>query len=269
MLDLFIDAPNDARITEGTRFWNASGIGFSAGPQGPSSMSRPRRCFRAASPSTRCARRQRFGRGTCSSSMGPDTGPPERVRRGYRLPPACDRLFRWIGSRAEHWRAVDFRGVTVGEVTGIEATVVDGERGRRSRCAPPCRDPAAPRHRGQQRRGAGSRTLNLLDPEINQGMRARLATSGLLGQSLRRARDARQSAARARCCAMPRPIRCCRARRRRYRASGPRRRGDAAAGEPAERRGSDALGPDPARQHQHPGDERQRQAAPRSRARDR
>ena len=36
MIDLFIDAPNDVRLTEGTRFWNASGFSINLGGGGAS-----------------------------------------------------------------------------------------------------------------------------------------------------------------------------------------------------------------------------------------
>lgn len=187
VLDLFIDAPNDARISEGTRFWNASGFNVSVGPQGaqlnveslvallqggvafdevaPGAKVRPGHIFQLYASET-LARQNVFEE---------DTGFRQHLTVYF------DGSVRGLQAGAP----VEFRGVTVGEVTGIEAALLEGERG--PKVALRTTLSLTPQRFGID---AGSdavmarQMLDLIESEVNRGMRAQLATSGLLGQSL-------------------------------------------------------------------------------------
>ena len=186
-IDAFINAPYHLRLTEGTRFWNASGFSIEIGAGGASlnvdsliSLLQGGVSFDTVGSDTapieaghvydlypsEAAARQNFF----------DEAPGERV--------LIDTLFEGSVGGLQPGAAVRFRGLQVGEVEALQAAIVD-DAGRPqvslratlaispSRIGVPddAPDPAAA-------------TLDALETQVALGLRARLATTGLIAQSL-------------------------------------------------------------------------------------
>ena len=186
-VDAFINAPYHLRLTEGTRFWNASGFSVEIGAGGASlnvdsliSLLQGGVSFDTVGSDTapieaghvydlypsEAAARQNFF----------DEAPGERV--------LIDTLFEGSVGGLQPGAAVRFRGLQIGEVEALQAAIVD-DAGRPqvslratlaispSRIGVPddAPDPAAA-------------TLDALETQVALGLRARLATTGLIAQSL-------------------------------------------------------------------------------------
>ncbi len=186
-VDAFINAPYHQRLTEGTRFWNASGFSVEIGAGGASlnvdsliSLLQGGVSFDTVGSDTapieaghvydlypsEAAARQNFF----------DEAPGERV--------LIDTLFEGSVGGLQPGAAVRFRGLQIGEVEALQAAIVD-DAGRPqvslratlaispSRIGVPddAPDPAAA-------------TLDALETQVALGLRARLATTGLIAQSL-------------------------------------------------------------------------------------
>ena len=186
-IDAFINAPYQLRVTGGTRFWNASGFSIEIGAggaqlnvdslvsllQGGVSFDTVGSDTSALPPDhvfdlypTESAARQNFF----------DDDPGERVM--------VDALFEGSVGGLQPGAPVRFRGLQVGDVDSLHAAIVDADGNpqatlRATLAIAPSRigipedapDPA----------GAAIEALGL---QVEQGLRARLATSGLLAQSL-------------------------------------------------------------------------------------
>ena len=188
MIDIFVNAPNNARLTEGTRFWNASGFDITIGAQGAElnvasllSLVQGGVTFDTVGPDATAVKAghvfQLYGteRDARRDLFETETGVRQMVTAYF------DGSVRGLAAGAP----VEYRGLTVGEVTGVQATIVDGDRAPRvamratlsilpGRMGIPEADDAEMR--------AGF--LDLLASEVGRGMRARLAASGLLSQTL-------------------------------------------------------------------------------------
>jgi len=186
-IDAFVNAPYHLRLTEGSRFWNASGFSIEIGAGGASlnvdslvSLLQGGVSFDTVGSDTtpiadghvydlypsEAAARQNFL----------DEAPGERV--------LVDTLFEGSVGGLQPGAAVRFRGLQVGEIEALQAAIVD-DAGRPevslratlaiapSRLGVPddAPDPAAA-------------ALDLLEAQVALGLRARLATSGLIAQSL-------------------------------------------------------------------------------------
>jgi paraquat-inducible protein B len=188
MIDIFVNAPNNARLTEGARFWNASGFDITLGPQGAE--------LNVASLLSL------IQGGVAFDTVGPNMTevkaghvyqlyPTERDARrdifdtetGFRqvVTAYFDGSVRGLAPGAQ----VQYRGVTVGEVTAVQATILDEDRA--PRIVMQTTLSILPRRMGIPEGNDAEMSkqfLDLLTSEVGRGMRARLAASGLLSQTL-------------------------------------------------------------------------------------
>ncbi|SAI55641.1 paraquat-inducible protein B [Bordetella ansorpii] len=118
-IEIFVDAPNDRFVTEGTRFWNASGIDVSVNAEGLKmrtqslvSMAIGGIAFehlstRQAEPAKADAQFDLYA-GEADAKANPD-GTPFRIRMRF------DQSVRGLAVGAP----VDFQGITLGDVTAV------------------------------------------------------------------------------------------------------------------------------------------------------
>jgi paraquat-inducible protein B len=188
MIDVFVNAPNHLRLVEGTRFWNASGFSINIGAGGAS--------LNVASLISL------LQGGVAFDTVGSDT---TRVEAGhvYELYPSeqaarenvlgdltgarllvdvdFDGAVRGLAPGA----AVEFHGITVGEIRSMQAAIVreDGEERvtlRTTLALVPSRLGVT----AQTEEEAAEQALDLLASQVARGLRARIAASGLLAQTL-------------------------------------------------------------------------------------
>jgi paraquat-inducible protein B len=190
MIDVFVNAPNSARLTEGTRFWNASGFSIDLSASGAS--------LNVDSLISLLQGGVSFD--TVGSDVTPvESGhvynlyPSENAARqnqiadepGQRVQLTAD--FEGSVRGLEPGASIEYRGLPVGEVTAIQAVVEDqGGTPSVSLRATLSLVPARFGIGGDDADEAAVRdeTLALIESEVADGMRARLETSGLLSQSL-------------------------------------------------------------------------------------
>ncbi len=183
----FVNAPYDAFVTSGTRFWNASGFSINLGAGGASlnvesltALLQGGISFAQVGSDLQAAEDGRSFELYASETVA-------RQNVIENLPGArltLDAFFDASVSGLTTGAKVDFRGVAVGEVTAFQPVVIEGEAGpellmrvtlvvlpQRLGVDADAEDPEA----------AG---LDLLGSLVGRGLRARLATEGLLSQSL-------------------------------------------------------------------------------------
>jgi paraquat-inducible protein B len=187
VIDAFVNAPHHLRLTEGTRFWNASGFSIEIGAGGAQlnvdsliSLLQGGVSFDTVGsdatpveaghvydlyPSETAARQNFF-----------DDAPGERV--------LVDARFEGSVGGLQPGAAVRFRGLQVGEVEALHAAIVD-EAGQ-PQVTLRATLSIAPSRLGIPEDAADpvAAALDVLEAQVAQGLRARLATSGLIAQSL-------------------------------------------------------------------------------------
>ncbi|MGD9917161.1 MAG: MlaD family protein [Paenirhodobacter sp.] len=185
-VDAFIEAPHDKRLTTATRFWDTSGISVSLGPSGVSLDMRSLatlvqggvefdtlatgggivengHAFRLY-PSADAAK---------SSIFGPEIVDPPR----YTL------LFDQAINGLERGAKVQFRGVEAGEVTDIAIKVQTDSMGTRY-AQQQVVIALSPERLGLARDTDKAIVTDFLSDEVKNGLRARVAGTGLLGTTL-------------------------------------------------------------------------------------
>jgi paraquat-inducible protein B len=184
-IDVFINAPNQKFVTSGTRFWNASGFSIQLGGGG-------------ASLNVDSLLSLLQG-GVSFDTVGADTAPIDQghvfelyaseaaARRNPFESEAGDRLMldtRFEGSvqGLEPGAVVRYHGLDVGEVTRLQAVVV-GEGDARRRTLQATLAIVAPRL-GIEGADGPAQAMELIDGLVAQGLRARLASTGLLATTL-------------------------------------------------------------------------------------
>ena len=183
--DAFVEAPHDARLTSASVFWDTSGFSLSFGAQGLAfnvnslssvlqggvafdtlvsggSAIRPGHAFELL-PDEETARAQIF--------VADDS---ERLRVAMLIDDSVEGL--------EKGADVQFQGLRVGSVTDIAVRLAEEEGGPRVRQLITLT--LAPRRLGLPEEATAEDALALLGREVQQGLRARVASSGFLGTSL-------------------------------------------------------------------------------------
>ncbi len=189
IIDIFVRAPNSARLTASTRFWNASGFSINLGGGGAS--------LNVDSLISLLQGGMSFD--TVGSDVTPvedghvyELYPSEAAARqnliaaepGARvmLTANFDGSVRGLQPGA----AVEYRGIPVGEVTAIQAAIVP--RDGRQEIVLQATLSIVPARFGvgadDDAAKVAQETLDLIGREVDGGLRAQLATSGLLSQTL-------------------------------------------------------------------------------------
>lgn len=189
MIDLFVNAPHDRRLTEATRFWNASGFSIEFGSGGAMlnvgsliSLVQGGVSFDTIGSDLTPAGEFHVYQLYQSESAARQNLIEEIPGNTLLLNVDFDQSVRGLAPGAQ----VQFQGIPVGEVTGIQG-VSDRENGQlvlRQRATIsiiPERfgQPAVPE--GSEAREAA---LNYIEARVNEGLRAQLASQGLLTQTL-------------------------------------------------------------------------------------
>jgi paraquat-inducible protein B len=188
MVTAFVEAPDDQRLTTRTRFWNASGFSIELG---------------AAGAALRVDSLAALVQGGISFDTTVSGGQAVEDDHLYQLyssesaarsnvamaedgapPVEFSAVFEGSISGLENGADVRYRGIPVGEVTGLSPVVTEGEDG-------PVVDlrttfTVLPNRLGVTAEGDAARqeTLDILQTGIAHGLRAKLASLGLISSSL-------------------------------------------------------------------------------------
>lgn len=189
MVSAFIEAPHDERLTTLTRFWNASGFSIDIG---------------AAGASLRVDSLAALVQGGISFDNLQSGGDPIEQNQVYQLyategaarsnfanrdenaPPPLEltAVFEGSVSGLEAGAEVQFRGFPVGEVTGLSPSVVQTANGPSVELRTTFT--VRPNRMGVTAEGEAARdeALDVLQASVADGLRARLATAGLISPTL-------------------------------------------------------------------------------------
>ncbi|WP_424927880.1 intermembrane transport protein PqiB [Amaricoccus tamworthensis] len=187
IISAFVDAPHDLRLTSYSRFWNASGFSIELGATGAS--------FNVES----LAALVQGGVSFDTLTSGGELIEPNHEFSLYQSereartsvvseveqddPVRLTAVFDGSLAGLEAGAAVKFRGLRVGEVTGLNARVTETEEGP-SVVLETAFYILPSRIGFIDEEGSYEQTLDLLESAVSRGLRARLAGSGLLSQKL-------------------------------------------------------------------------------------
>lgn len=184
----FIDAPNDARITTATRFWNVSGFTVELSTAGAAlrvdslaSLFEGGIAFDTISSGGEPVEDGHSfdlyaSESNARSSVLGDDGSAETVPFSV----VFEGSVRGLSVGAD----VEYRGIRVGEVTGVQARVVDGAEGPSVQIFATLQ--IRPNRLGVSEGDVdpASETLDLIEAAVARGMRAQLRATGLLASTL-------------------------------------------------------------------------------------
>ncbi|KIC21384.1 paraquat-inducible protein B [Leisingera sp. ANG1] len=184
VVDAFIEAPHDRRINSATRFWDSSGFSVSIGPSGLS--------LDVDSIASLVAGGIEFGSVFDGGNpVGPGTvfdihADEAAARRtafartlsgGVAVSVAFDESVAGLASGA----AVQLRGVKVGEVSSLNASIRDSGEAEVQLIAKLLLEPAL---MGLPRGAGEAEALDFLEQAVENGLRARLASASLFSSEL-------------------------------------------------------------------------------------
>ncbi|KIC31083.1 paraquat-inducible protein B [Leisingera sp. ANG-S5] len=184
VVDAFIEAPHDRRINSATRFWDSSGFSVSIGPSGLS--------LDVDSIASLVAGGIEFGSVFDGGNpVGPgtvfDIHTDEAAARrtafartlsgGVAVSVAFDESVAGLASGA----AVQLRGVKVGEVSSLNASIRDSGEAEVQLIAKLLLEPAL---MGLPRGAGEAEALDFLEQAVENGLRARLASASLFSSEL-------------------------------------------------------------------------------------
>ena len=185
IVDAFIEAPHDRRITTATRFWDTSGFSFNFGPGGLnltvgsiSSLIRGGVAFDTVfSGGNPVPSRYVFDLFD-DEGAARDSVFSESVDNGVDLVVEFDESVRGL----EAGSSVTYRGLRIGSVRGLGAFIDDtsGEQRVKLRAS----ISIDPRTLGLKDDAQDAETIRFLAESVQNGLRARLASEGLFSQGL-------------------------------------------------------------------------------------
>ncbi len=188
MIDVFVKAPNSARLTASTRFWNASGFSINLGGGGASlnvdsliSLLQGGVSFDTVGSDLTPANEGRIYELFPSESAARQNLLADEPGQRVMLTAQFDGSVRGLQPGA----AIEFRGIPVGEVTALQAAIVDRDGTptvvlQATLAIVPARFGVSE----DTEEAMASKALDLIAAEVDRGLRAQLATSGLLSQTL-------------------------------------------------------------------------------------
>lgn len=189
MLDIFVDAPNDKRLTEATRFWNASGFSIQLGSGGATlnvdsliSLVQGGVAFDTIGSDLTAVAEDHVFQLYDSESAARQNLIEGVPGNSLMLDVDFDQSVRGLSPGAQ----VQFQGIPVGEVTGVQGVsyVLDGRLVLRQRVT----ISIVPERFGQPPVPEGSEArvvaLDYIEARVKEGLRAELASQGLLSQTL-------------------------------------------------------------------------------------
>ncbi|MBP7000664.1 MlaD family protein [Amaricoccus sp.] len=186
-VDLFVNAPYDAFLTEGARFWNASGFSLNLGAGGATiSVESLAALVRGGVGFAQIgAQAQQVEAGHVFELYASESAARQNAIEdlpGERV--SLNAFFDSSVSGLEPGAKVEFRGVTVGEVTAFQPVVL--REGDATRLRMRVTLAIVPQRMGivAEAGAIPEAGLDLLADLVGQGLRAQLASAGLLGQSL-------------------------------------------------------------------------------------
>lgn len=186
LVDVFIPAPHDKRLTTKTVFWDTSGFSVSLGPQG------------LALNVNSLASLVQGGAGfaTLTSGGAPvENGhvfplqPDEETARSELLTDSANDLHltvliadsvKGLSQDAD----VQYKGLTVGRVTALAARVQPGQDGAAPKVVQDISISVSPTRLGLPEGSTAGDALTFLSGQVQRGLRARIASAGFLGTSL-------------------------------------------------------------------------------------
>ncbi len=189
LIDIFVNAPNHLRLTEGTRFWNASGFSISLSAAGASlnvdsliSLLQGGVSFAQVGASTEPVEEGHVYQLYNSEADARKNVVEEIPGQALQVDVDFDGSVRGL----EPGAPVEFRGLTVGSVQSLQATIVTTENQPRLVLRTTLGIvPARLGITADSDEAAVKAALDLLASEVeNDGLRAKLASSGLLQQTL-------------------------------------------------------------------------------------
>lgn len=187
LVDVFIEAPHDRRLTTATVFWDTAGLSLSLGTQGLA--------LNVDSLSSLLQGGVQFE--TLTSG-----GQPVEAGHVFRLQPDEDtaRASLFTGDAADDLRLtvfvdnavrglakgadVQFQGLSAGRVTDLKVRVLEGTGGRARQVVQEVTIVLSPVRLGLPADATAEDALAFLDERVAQGLRARVASAGFLGTSL-------------------------------------------------------------------------------------
>ena len=188
MIDVFVRAPNSARLTASTRFWNASGFSINLGGGGASlnvdsliSLLQGGVSFDTVGSDLTPAKEGRIYELFPSESAARQNLLADEPGQRVMLTAQFDGSVRGLQPGA----TIEFRGIPVGEVAALQAAIVD--RDGKPTVVLQATLAIVPARFGvseDSEEAMASKALDLIAAEVDRGLRARLATSGLLSQTL-------------------------------------------------------------------------------------